>query len=103
MENFFPVEYNNKTIRTINKNKEIWFVAKDICDVLEIANHRKTGRYLTQIKLAEMAEKIAHDINTFQIYLSMVHEINRRADALSIISHPFPETRIEEILKRQGK
>jgi prophage antirepressor-like protein len=33
--------YNNNTkIRTVSINGEIWFVAKDICDVLEISNSR---------------------------------------------------------------
>ena len=30
--------YNNKQIRTIEKNGEIWFVAKDVCDVLELSD-----------------------------------------------------------------
>ena len=30
--------YNNKQVRTIEKNSEIWFVAKDVCDVLELTN-----------------------------------------------------------------
>lgn len=40
MESLFPVNYNNKTIRTINKKGEVWFVAKDVCEVLEISNYR---------------------------------------------------------------
>jgi prophage antirepressor-like protein len=31
---------NNNEIRTISKNNDVWFVAKDVCDVLEIKNSR---------------------------------------------------------------
>lgn len=30
--------YNNNQVRTIIKNNEPWFVAKDVCDILEIKN-----------------------------------------------------------------
>lgn len=40
MESLFPINYNNKTIRTINKKGDVWFVAKDVCEVLEISNYR---------------------------------------------------------------
>lgn len=37
-----PQVYNyiGKNLRTIMKGSEIWFVAKDVCDVLEIKNSR---------------------------------------------------------------
>lgn len=34
--------YNNKQIRTAYKKGEVWFVAKDVCDILDIQNHRDT-------------------------------------------------------------
>ena len=33
-------EYNGNQVRTIIKDGEPWFVAKDVCDVLEINHHR---------------------------------------------------------------
>jgi prophage antirepressor-like protein len=33
-------EYGNRDIRTIDRDGETWFVAKDVCDVLEISNSR---------------------------------------------------------------
>lgn len=30
--------YNSKQVRTVERDGEIWFVAKDVCDVLEIQN-----------------------------------------------------------------
>lgn len=32
--------YEQNAVRTIDKDGEIWFVAKDVCDILEIANAR---------------------------------------------------------------
>lgn len=34
--------YNGKEVRTIEIDGETWFVAKDVCDILEIVNHRDT-------------------------------------------------------------
>lgn len=31
-------DYNGSAVRTVNKDGEIWFVAKDVCDVLELSN-----------------------------------------------------------------
>ena len=35
-------EFEDKVIRVIRHNNEPWFIAKDICDILEINNNRKT-------------------------------------------------------------
>lgn len=34
-------QFNSNEIRTISQNGEPWFVAKDVCDVLEIKDHKK--------------------------------------------------------------
>lgn len=33
-----PFQFENHPVRTVVENDQIWFVAKDVCDVLEIAN-----------------------------------------------------------------
>lgn len=33
-------KYNEQEVRTVMKDGEPWFVVKDVCEVLEIANHR---------------------------------------------------------------
>ena len=33
-------DYKNTKVRTVIIDGEIWFVAKDVCDILEIANSR---------------------------------------------------------------
>jgi len=40
MSNIIPFKYNSKQVRTIVKDGEPWFVAKDVCDILEISNGR---------------------------------------------------------------
>lgn len=32
--------YNGKEVRTTEINGDTWFIAKDVCDILEISNHR---------------------------------------------------------------
>ena len=31
-------DYNGSAVRTVEKDSEVWFVAKDVCDVLELAD-----------------------------------------------------------------
>jgi anti-repressor protein len=33
-------DYSGNEVRTVLKGDDIWFVAKDVCDVLEISNSR---------------------------------------------------------------
>ena len=33
-----PFSFENHIIRTVNKNGEVWFVARDVCSVLELTN-----------------------------------------------------------------
>lgn len=41
MDNYLQVwQYNKNKIRTVTKDGEPWFVAKDVCDILEIHNSR---------------------------------------------------------------
>ena len=38
MSEVIPFQYNSEEVRTITINGDAWFVAKDVCDILEIAN-----------------------------------------------------------------
>jgi len=40
MSNIIPFNYNSKQVRVIEKDSDPWFVAKDVCDILEISNGR---------------------------------------------------------------
>jgi anti-repressor protein len=41
-------DYKNVKVRTVIIDGEIWFVAKDICDILEIANSRDAVSNLSE-------------------------------------------------------
>lgn len=40
MNNLEIFTYNNQGVRTVIKDGQPWFVAKDVCDILEISNNR---------------------------------------------------------------
>lgn len=40
MSNIIPFTYNTKQVRVIEKDGEPWFVAKDVCDILDVSNGR---------------------------------------------------------------
>ncbi len=53
--------FNNEEfgqVRTVVQGEDVWFVAKDICDVLEIKNHR------TSISILDEDEKGVHSMDT---------------------------------------
>lgn len=53
MENSLQVfDYNGSAVRTVNKDNEIWFVAKDVCDVLELGNITEALRNLDDDELS---------------------------------------------------
>ena len=39
-------KYQDKQIRTVERNGEPWWVLKDVCEVLEINNHKMTAQRL---------------------------------------------------------
>ncbi|UDQ97972.1 Bro-N domain-containing protein [Lentisphaerota bacterium WC36G] len=38
--------FNNQNVRTVFKDNQIWFVAKDVCDILKLSNPTKALRSL---------------------------------------------------------
>lgn len=41
-------EYSGKNVRTVLKGNNVWFVAKDVCDILEISNNRDAIKRLDE-------------------------------------------------------
>jgi len=41
-------DYKNIKVRTVIIDGDVWFVAKDVCDVLEIANSRDAISHLSE-------------------------------------------------------
>lgn len=46
MEDLQTLAYGSKAVRTVNKDGEIWFVAKDICGILEVSDVESALRRL---------------------------------------------------------
>ena len=53
-----PFTYGTQEIRTLTIDDEPWFVAKDVCDVLEIADHKSS------LRLLDDDEKGVHTMHT---------------------------------------
>ncbi len=41
-------DYHGSAIRTVDRDGDIWFVAKDVCDVLELSNSRMAVQELDE-------------------------------------------------------
>ena len=41
MTNLIPFEFENNPVRVIERGDELWFVGKDVCDVLSNGNHKQ--------------------------------------------------------------
>ncbi|HYF75268.1 MAG TPA: Bro-N domain-containing protein [Candidatus Nitrosocosmicus sp.] len=48
MSNLIPFSYQNKQVRTVVNNGEPWFVAKDVCEILEIEKYRDAASRLSE-------------------------------------------------------
>ena len=70
MSNIVPFSYENKQVRIIEKDGEPWFVAKDVCEVLELDNNRQA---LTRLDEDEKADVILNDGNQNRTF-SIVNE-----------------------------
>ena len=72
LQNIF--QYENFKVRTFSKNGEIWFVAKDVCDILGIKNSRDALSRLSNDEKGVAPtdtlrgkQKLAH-VNEFGLY-----------------------------------
>ena len=53
-------DYHGNTIRTVERDGEPWFVLKDVCTVLGIANHKMTAQRLDEdeVSLADLTDSL---------------------------------------------
>ena len=58
MSNLAVFDYNNNSVRIVEKNGEPWFVAKDLCNILDLANVTRS------ISRLDDDEKGIHTVNT---------------------------------------
>ena len=52
--------YNSNEVRTVELNGEPWFVLKDVCEVLGIANHKMTVQRLDadEVSLTDLTDSM---------------------------------------------
>jgi prophage antirepressor-like protein len=51
MEQLQVLNFEENTVRTINRDGEMWWVLKDVCDVLDISNSREVANRLDEDEL----------------------------------------------------
>ena len=68
--------YENNAVRTTLKNGEIWWVLKDVCDVLNLSNSRKVAERLDEDEKSNVTQSdVSHDaLNIPNRGLTMINE-----------------------------
>ena len=54
MNNLIPMNYNGNEIRTIDNNGQIWWVLKDVCNILSLSDTSKTSERLDEDELTRI-------------------------------------------------
>lgn len=72
-------DYKNVKVRTVIIDGEIWFVAKDICDILEIANSRDA--------VSNLSEKMKMTLVWKESLVALTDDPN--ITQISLISEPW--------------
>ena len=69
-------EYENNAVRTTVKDGEIWWVLKDVCDVLNLSNSRKVAERLDEDEKSNVTQSdVSHDaLNIPNRGLTMINE-----------------------------
>jgi prophage antirepressor-like protein len=64
-------KYNGSQVRTVMQDGEPWFVAKDVCDILELGN---TGQAISRLDDDECSTIISNDSSSNNPVLAVVNE-----------------------------
>jgi prophage antirepressor-like protein len=71
MSNLVKFDFNNHPVRTVNKDSAVWFVAKDICDVLGITNTSDALKSLDEDEKTTIANSDSQAGHGAQSYLAI--------------------------------
>ncbi|UTC65198.1 hypothetical protein E4O00_03260 [Treponema sp. OMZ 788] len=69
-----PLSFNGFTVRTLTINNEQWWIAKDVCDVLELVNSRKALVSLPEDEKITVTSSYGNPRNGVPHQLSAVNE-----------------------------
>lgn len=75
-------DYHGNTVRTVERDGEPWFVLKDVCAVLGIANHKMTAQRLDEdeVSLADLTDSLGRKQETTIINESGLYNVLLRSD-----------------------
>lgn len=82
MENIQVFEYRNNKVRTVDVDGEAWFVLKDVCGVLEIADHKVVARRLDEDEVCQtpLTDSMGRQQSTTIINESGLYHVILRSD-----------------------
>ena len=74
--------YQRSEVRTVELNGEPWFVLKDVCEVLGIANHKMTAQRLDadEVSLTDLTDSMGRQQETTVINESGLYNVILRSD-----------------------
>ena len=97
MSNIIPFSYNSKQVRTIIKDGEPWFVAKDVCGILEISNGRDA------ISRLDTDEKDAVGITDTIGRIQLTTIISESGVYALVFTSRKPEAELQTLDKKRGR
>lgn len=82
MANITVFEYQNNKVRTVDVNGEAWFVLKDVCGVLDIADHKVVARRLDEDEVCQtpLTDSMGRQQSTTIINESGLYHVILRSD-----------------------
>lgn len=97
-ENLKVFNYNGNNVRTVDLNGELWFVLKDVCQILGIADHKVTARRLEtdEVCLTPLIDSIGRKQETTVINESGLYSVILRSDKEE--AKPFRKWVTSEVL-----
>jgi anti-repressor protein len=82
VDKLIPFNYQEKQVRTIIKDGDPWFVAKDVCDILGISNANMAAARLDddEVSQTEVTDSLGRDQNTNIISEAGLYTLILRSD-----------------------
>ena len=82
MANIQVFEYQDKKVRTVDMDGEAWFVLKDVCGVLDIADHKVVARRLDEDEVCQtpLTDSMGRQQSTTIINESGLYHVILRSD-----------------------
>lgn len=82
MANIQVFEYQNSKVRTVDVDGEAWFVLKDVCGVLDIADHKVVARRLDEDEVCQtpLTDSMGRQQSTTIINESGLYHVILRSD-----------------------